>query len=74
MEEHEKRVDQVIESEARDAVCGRRHMLHEQQVLRQAGQREKEFVNSQMHSELQSHDREIQQERITQNVNTRKHT
>ena len=52
-------------------------MLHEQQVLLQAGEREKEFVESQMHSELRSHvvsnrrsvhDREVQKERITQNL------
>ena len=64
----------MIGSEARDALRGERsHMLHEHQVLLQAGKRETEFVKSQMHSELESHnasnrrslhEREVQQERI----------
>ena len=54
MEENERTVAQVIGSEVRDALRGQRsHMLHEHQVLLPAGGREKEFVNSQMHSELQ---------------------
>ena len=78
MEEHEGRMAQVIGSEARDALHGqRRHMLHERQVLHQAGERAKEFVNSQTHLELQSHvvsyrrslhDREVLQERLTQTM------
>ena len=77
MEEHERTVAQVIGSEVRDALRGQRsHMLHEHQVLLPAGEREEEFVNSQMQTELQSyivsyrrslHEREVQQERITQN-------
>ena len=54
-QENERRVEQVIGSEARDALRGwRTHMLHEHQVLLQAGEREKEFVKSQMQSELHS--------------------
>ena len=42
MEENERRVAQVIGSEARDALrVQRSHMLHEHQVLLQAGEREK---------------------------------
>ena len=42
MEEHERRVAQVIGSEARDALRGQRsHMLHEHQVLLWAGETEK---------------------------------
>ena len=77
MEEHGRRVTQVIGSEARGAPRGQRsHMLHEHQVPLQNGEREKEFVKSQMHSELQSHiicnrrslhEREVQQERFAQN-------
>ena len=73
----ERRVTQMFGSEARGAPRGQRsHMLHEHQVPLQNGEREKEFVKSQMHSELQSHivsnrrslhEREIQQERIAQN-------
>ena len=78
IEEHERRVAQVIGSAARDALRGRAsHILHEQQVLHQAGQRQEEFEKSQMHSEPRSHivsyrrslrDREVKQERITQNL------
>ena len=40
MEEHERRVAQVIGSEARDALCGQRsHMLHEHQVHFEAGEK-----------------------------------
>ena len=56
LEENERRVAQVIGSEARDALRGQRsHMLHEHQVLPQTGEGEKEFVKSQMQLELQSH-------------------
>ena len=77
MEEHERRVAQVIWSEAREALRGQRsQMLHQHPVLLQAGERENTFVKSQMHSELQSlkvikrslHDREVQQKRTTQEV------
>ena len=64
---------QVIGSDAREARRGQRsHILLEHQVLLEAGESEKEFVRSQMHSELQSHlvscrrsshDREFQQQR-----------
>ena len=55
-EENERRVAQVIVSEARDALRGQRsHVLQEHQVLLQAGERETECVKSQMQSELQSH-------------------
>ena len=74
MGEHERRVAQVIGSDVRGAPRGKRsHMLHEHEVLLPAEQREKEFVTSQMHSELQppivgwrrtAHDREVQEVRI----------
>ena len=78
MEENERRVAQVIGSEARTAKCGQSsHKLHEHQVLLQAGEREKEHLKNQVHSELESHsvsyrrswhEREVQQQRITQNL------
>ena len=57
MEESERRATQVIGSNARDAPRGqKKHVLHEHQVLLlQARDREKEFVESQVRSELQSH-------------------
>ena len=49
-DENERRVAQVIGSEARHALRGgRSHMLREHQILLQA--REKEFVKSQMQLE-----------------------
>ena len=56
MEESERRATQVIGSEARDAPRGqKKHVLHEHQVLLQAGDRENEVVECQVRSELQSH-------------------
>ena len=72
MEEHERRVAEGIGSKARGALRGQgRHTLREHQVLLQEGEREKQFVQSQIHSEQQSHnicsrrtshDREVQQD------------
>ena len=51
MEENEMRATQVIESEARGASRDQRnHMSHENRVLLLVGEREKEFVKTQMHS------------------------
>ena len=62
-QENERRVAQLIGSEARDALRGQRsHMLHEHQVLLQAREREKEFVKSQMQSELQSRTMQVIEE------------
>ena len=56
MQENEKKVAQVIGSEARDALRGQRSkMLHEHQALLQAGEGEKKFVKSHTHLNLQSH-------------------
>ena len=74
----------MIGSEAREALQEnlrgqRNQMLQEHQVLFQAGGREKEFVRSQMHAELQSQvvsfrrvlqNREAQQEHISQSLST----
>ena len=83
MEENERRVAQFIGSETRDALSGQRsHMLHEHQVLLQAGGKEEESVKSQMQSELQSHnvrhrrtlhDRDVQQEHLHNTWNSRRH-
>ena len=79
MEEDERRVARVIGSEARDALRGQRsHLLHEHRVSSSSRRRResKSVRESQMHSELLSHivsyrrpsnEREVQQERITQN-------
>ena len=74
VEERERRVVQVIGTEAREAQRGQRgRMLPEHQV----GEWAKESVKSQMRLELQSHivsykrslhDREVQKERIAQNL------
>ena len=46
----------MIGSEAREAVRGQSNqMSQEYQVLLQAGERDKEFLKSQTHSELHSH-------------------
>ena len=76
MEEHERRVAELIESEARDAPrCQRSNLCMNIQFFFQAGEREEKFVKSQMHSELQSHivcyrrsshEQEVQQERMIQ--------
>ena len=58
MEENVRRVAQVIGSKAREAVRGEEsHMLHEHQVLLQAGVREKEFVKSQALGATVTHDK-----------------
>ena len=47
LEEHERRVAQVIGFDARDALRGQRnHMLQEHHVLLQTGEEEKELVLS----------------------------
>ena len=74
MEENERRGAQVIGSEAREALRGQRsRMLHEHQVLLQVRERTKEFVNSELQSHIasyqrSSHEREVQRERTTQNL------
>ena len=76
MEENERRVAQMIESEPREALRGQiNHTLQQHRVIVQVGERDKEFVESQMHSEPQSHivsyrrilhEREVQQGHISQ--------
>ena len=56
LKEHERRVAQGewLRS-SRCSTWSKKSYLQEHQVLLQAGEEEKEFMNSQMQSELQSH-------------------
>ena len=73
MEENERRATQVIGSDAQDAPrCQKKHMLNEHQVLLQAGDTEKESgalgaTVTQCGSRRSWHEREVPQERISQN-------
>ena len=69
-----RKVAQMFGSQAQEAFCFQRNrMLQEHEVLLQAREREKEFLESQMHSKVHSHivsyrrvlhEREVQQGHI----------